>query len=131
MAYEVLTDSGYSIPTLFILSVLNLALMVYLLVFVISLPELIVISIIIFAMFIVQVFTNIKIRRTLQNAFVLVFLSVNAIVIWQIHRYISSAGEKSYFDLIINLAAIAGWMLTALFLGRHWYGYLEIAKQKP
>lgn len=130
MAYEVLTDSGYSIPPLLILSALNLALTVYLLVFVISSSELIVICIVIFVMFIVQVFTNIRIRRTLQNAFVLVFLSANAIVIWQIHRYIGSAPEQSHYDIIINLAAITGWMLTALFLGRHWYGYLEIAKKK-
>ena len=91
MAYEVLIDSGYSVPKLFILSTLNLGLMVYLLIFVISMQELAVISVVIFIMFIIQVFTNLRIRRTLQNAFMLIFLSTNAIVIWQIHRYITNA----------------------------------------
>ncbi len=57
MAYEILTDDGYSPFKVMILAMINIAATLYLVLYVLSGVEMIVISVVVFLMFFMEVFT--------------------------------------------------------------------------
>lgn len=86
MACEILRDDGYHSSKLIFLAVINIVSLVYLFVYVLTFIELSVMTIIISLMFIIQVFTKIRIQRTLLNGALLLLVSVIGVICWQLCR---------------------------------------------
>jgi hypothetical protein len=87
MAYEIITDRGYSPGNLVLLSIANLIITIYLLFYVLTFASLIVISIITFIMFVIQIFTSLRVKRTLANSLMLLLISGGFITVWQSYMY--------------------------------------------
>lgn len=75
-------------------------------------------------MFVIQSFTSFRVPKTLGNAILILIVSFNGIVCWQLWRYFGS--DRDY-EIGRSCGAIGVWFLSALALGRHYYGYLKIA----
>jgi hypothetical protein len=88
MAYEIITtDRGYSPGNLVLLSITNLIITIYLLFYVLTFASLIVISIITFIMFVIQIFTSLRVKRTLANSLILLLISGGFVTVWQSYMY--------------------------------------------
>lgn len=127
MAYEILKDDGYSIEKSLFFAFINLAATVYLLIFVLTYQECLVISGIVFLAFIIQSFTSFRMPKTLGAAVFILLISFNAVICWQLYNYFFSGRD---YNLWVSLLAIFGWFISGLALGRHYYGYLKLAEKK-
>lgn len=97
--------------------------MLYLFLYVLHRYELVAISIVIFVMFLLQVFTQLRLHKSLLNAVILLTLSFTIIIGWQIYRH----SLDEHYRLYASSAAIAVWFWSALFMARHCYGLLKLA----
>lgn len=75
-------------------------------------------------MFSLQVFTQLRVPRSLFNAAILLSISTAVVVAWQYYRY---HVDQSY-HLLFNSAIIVLWFITSLFMGRHCYGLFKLAQ---
>ena len=91
MPYEILTDDGYSVGKVILLGLLNLAATIYLALYVLSWTEMIAISSVILVMFVIEVFTTLRVQKSLTNAIILLLISVGTLIGYQYYRS-SSAG---------------------------------------
>jgi hypothetical protein len=87
MAYEIITDRGYSPGNLVLLSITHLIITIYLLFYVLTFASLILISIITFIMFVIQIFTSFRVKRTLANSLMLLLISGGFVTAWQSYMY--------------------------------------------
>ena len=125
MAYEIITDRGYSPGNLVLLSIANLIITIYLLFDVLTFASLIVISIITFIMFVIQIFTSFRVKRTLANSLMLLLISGGFVTAWQSYMYYQDQNHP----IKSNIAAILLWFMSSLFLGRYAYGVYKIDKK--
>ena len=86
MAYEILTDDGYSPFKVMILAMINIAATLYLVLYALSGVEMIVISVVVFLMFFMEVFTSFRLQKSLTNAIILVLLSGGILIGYQAYR---------------------------------------------
>lgn len=91
-----------------------------------SLYELIAISVLTFLMFIIEVCTGLRVHRTLLNAVIILLSSGSVIVSYQAYRYYYEENN----NVVVSSIALIIWFLSALFLGRHYYGLLRLAEAK-
>lgn len=87
MAYEILTDDGYSPFKVMIFAMINIAATLYLVLYVLSGVEMIVISVVVFLMFFMEVFTSFRLQKSLTNAIILLLLSGGCLIGYQAYRH--------------------------------------------
>lgn len=86
-----LRDDGYKPGVLAIFAFANIAIMAYLVIFVLTSYEMLAMAMVTFVMFLIQVGTRLRMHRNLLNAVTLLVISGAVFGFWQYYRYLSDA----------------------------------------